>query len=387
MDISNFLRQEVVNFEPYLPGKPIDEVKRELGLKKIVKLASNENALGTSRKVLASLRRNRDGFFRYPEGAGTLLRRALARHLNVDDSEIILGAGSDDLIEILGKTFFNRDDEIIVSEHAFIRYRMAADLMGAKSVVVPMKNFTHDLDAMASAVTPKTKAIFVANPNNPTGTYVNQNAVKGFFSRFSSQTGKDGFLDRSQMRRPGSLPFVVFDEAYYEYAKRLVPDYPETIEYFRKGFNLVILRTFSKIYGLAGLRVGYGIASKEVISALDRVRLPFNVSSIAQSAAINALSDFSHINKSVSVVKKGLDFLRRELERLNLGVLPTSGNFLMVDVSPRKGKDLFEGLLKKGVIVRAMDEYGFPCHFRVTVGLPEENRFFVQKLKEVLKKK
>lgn len=369
MKIDSLLRAEVKNFQPYLPGKPIADVQRELGLKKIVKLASNENALGTSKKVLSFLSQNHSELFRYPDGNSTLLRQALARHWKVSPEQVLLGAGSDELIELLGKTFFKRTDEIIVSEHAFIRYKMAGELMGTKVVVVPMKNFTHDLSAMLKKVSKKTKAIFIANPNNPTGTYVNCQQVQEFFS---------------QLATLNSQLFVVFDEAYYEYSRQLVSDYPETISYLKKGRNIVILRTFSKIYGLAGLRVGYALAQKEIIGALDRVRPPFNVSSIAQSAAQIALTDTEHINKSAAAVKQGLRYLAGELKKMGLFFLPTAGNFLLINFYPQKGSFIFQKLLKKGVIVRAMDEYDFPYHLRVTVGKEEENRFFIQKLKEVL---
>lgn len=374
MNISQLLRPEVKDFEPYLPGKPIDELKSELGLKKVIKLASNENALGTSKKVIAALRKNSNNLFRYPEGPGTLLRRSLAKRLQVDESEIILGAGSDELIELIGKTFFNCEDEIIISEHAFIRYKMAVDLMGAKAVIVPMKNYTHDLAAMAEKVNSQTKAIFIANPNNPTGTYVNRKVVSDFFAFLKTQNSQRKIL-------------IVFDEAYYEFSKNLVPDYPETIEYFKQGLDVVILRTFSKIYGLAGLRVGYAIARKEVIEVLDRVRPPFNVSSIAQIAAQVALSDSLHVEKSIEVVKKGIQYLTNELNKLNIKTIPSAGNFLMLDCSPMNGRELFEKLLKKGVIVRAIDEYGFPNHVRVTIGLPEENQFFIQQLKKVIQER
>ena len=366
------VRPEVRNFEPYLPGKPIEEVQRELGLKKIIKLASNENALGASKKVQKALREAGLEVFRYPEGPGTLLRRAIAKRSKVKEEEVILGAGSDELIEVLAKAFFNPGDEVVVSEHAFIRYKMAADLMGSKSVIVPMKNMAHDLEAMAGKIGNKTKAVFVANPNNPTGTYVNERQVKAFFAKVASLK-----LDPA--------PFIVFDEAYYEFAKGLASDYPESLDYFGKGFNLVVLRTFSKIYGLAGLRVGYGIARKEVVEVLDRVRPPFNVSNVAQKAALAAMTDDSHLKKSLKSVRMGMSYLSRELKDLKLDYIPSAGNFILIDAYPKKGKDLFARLLKKGVIIRAMDEYGFPNCVRVTVGLEDENKFFIDKLKEVLK--
>ena len=369
MDISKLLRPEVKHFEPYLPGKPLEEVQRELGLKKVIKLASNENALGTSPKAARALRKDCSSSYRYPDGSGTLLRRALAKNIGVGENEIILGAGSDEVIELLGKTFFNPTDEIIVSAHAFIRYQMAADLMGAKTVVVPMQDYKHDLNAMAAKINSNTKALFIANPNNPTGTYVTQKEVEEFLSLSNVE----------------NVPFIVFDEAYYEYSKELAQDYPNTLKFFKERENLIILRTFSKIYGLAGLRVGYGIGKEGVISHLDRVRPPFNVSTPAQKAAVAALRDKAHLKKSVQVTQKGMKYLLTELEKLNLKTVPSSGNFLLIDVAPRRGKDLFKQLLLKGVIVRSVDEYELPHHMRVTVGLEKENWFFIEKLKEVLK--
>ena len=374
--IQNLTRREIRHFVPYLPGKPIEEVQRELGLKKIVKLASNENAIGPSRQAVAALRQKAGLIFRYPEGPGTLLRLALAKKLKRHPAEIILGAGSDEIIELLGKTFLNPQDEIVVSEHAFIRYKMAADLMGAKTVSVKMQNFKHDALAMARAVTRRTKIIFIANPNNPTGTYLTKKEVAEFLAALKKQCAK--------VRPPAGAPFIVFDEAYFEFAQFLEKDYPDTLKIDAQGFNLITLRTFSKIYALAGLRVGYGIARAEIVTELDRVRPPFNVSSLAQAAAIAALEDRVHVQKSAKVVQQGLKFLRENLQRLGFKTIPSAGNFLLVEVSPHLGKSLFKTLLKKGVIARAMDEYELPYHLRVTVGMPAENKFFIEKFQEVV---
>ena len=380
MDISAILRPEVKDFAPYLPGKPLAEVRRELGLRKIVKLASNENALGASPKAMKAVRASRD-IHRYPEGPGTPLRRELAGKLGVRFEETILGAGSDELIEILAKTFFNRGDEIVVSEHAFIRYKMAGDLLGIRTVSVPMRGFTHDLPAMAGRVGPRTKAVFIANPNNPTGTYVSRNEVDRFFEIISRRAGDLGWTGG---RQGPAAPLIVFDEAYYEFARELAPDYPETLEIFKKGFNVVVLRTFSKVHGLAGLRIGYGVARSDVAAAMDRVRPPFNVSSVAQDAALAALSDPVHVRRSASLVKRELAKVAGGLEKIGLRAVPSAGNFLLVDAAPRTGADLFRKLLAKGVIVRALDEYGYPNCVRVTIGRPDENRFLLKKLKEIL---
>jgi histidinol-phosphate aminotransferase len=373
MNISRILRPEVTGFEPYLPGKPIDEVRRELGLKTIVKLASNENALGASKKAVAAVRKESAGVFRYPEGPGTLLRRALAKHVGAKPSEMILGAGSDELIELLAKTFFKPGDEMITSSHTFIRYKMAGDLMGIPTVVVPTRGDAYDLEAIADRVNRRTQAIFIANPNNPTGTYAGKDEVRRFFAKLEANPAVTA-----------ERPFIVFDEAYYEFSRGIARDYPDSMAWFRKSrLNVVILRTFSKVYGLAGLRVGYGVMRPEVIDAMDRVRPPFNVSNLAQSAALAALTDTAHVKKSVDLVRRELPFVVRELKKLGLEAVPSAANFVLVNVAPRKGKELFRELLKKGVIVRAMDEYDYPCHVRVSIGTPKQNRFFIQKLREV----
>lgn len=375
MSLEKYCRPQIRGFEPYLPGKPVEEVRRELGLKKIVKLASNENALGPSKKAVAAIKKAAGSVYQYPSSAGLPLRTALAKHLKVDASEVILGAGSDELIEIIGKTFFDPDDEVVISEHAFTRYKMAADLMGARAVMVPTRGFAHDLEAMARKVTDRTKVIFIANPNNPTGTYAGKAEVSRFFAMLHA---------RSLAVNARAMPLVVFDEAYYEFARSLAPDYPETLDYFRKGWNVVVLRTFSKIYGLAGLRVGYGVMSAEAVQILDRVRPPFNVANLSQAAAIEALKDPAHVRKSAEMVRAGMKYVSAELRKLGLPFVPSVGNFLLVDASPRTGSGIFDQLLRRGVIVRAMNEYGYPNHFRVTVGTAAENRFFIENLKRVL---
>ena len=387
-EIKKLVRKEVFNFQSYIPGKPIAELLREIKNKKvnirnIVKLASNENPLGPSKKVLTSLKKNLKNIYFYPQSSCPELRKKLAQKLKVKPKNLIFGNGSDEIIELIGKTFLNPEDEIIVSEHAFIRYKMAGDLMGCKVVTIPMKDFTpleisrrdtpfltgftHDLEGMAKAVTPKTKAIFIANPNNPTGTYNTASELADFFERLEIS---------------GQEPLVMVDEAYYEYA-RVERDYPETIPYLEKYPNLVILRTFSKIYGLAGLRIGYGIARKEIIDFLERIRPPFNVNSLAQEAALASLNDGTQLRKSVQLVKEGKKYLYQELKKAGLSYVPSAANFILVKVNG-SGQKVFNELLSYGVIIRPMEEYGFPEHIRVTIGLPEENRRFIQALRNYL---
>ncbi len=367
------IRSQVEGFEPYLPGRSLETVRRERGLSKIYKLASNENALGPSTRALRAMTAVGKDLFRYPDGSSHRLREAVARQARVNIDRVIIGAGSDELIELLGKTFLNPGDSIVVSEHAFVRYRMAADLMGAATVTVPMREWRHDLAAMAQAIRADTKMLFIANPNNPTGTYNAQGELEVLLKHVADLTGK-----RS---RP---LLVVVDEAYYEYARALAKDYPDTGALQIRFPNLVVLRTFSKAHALAGLRIGYAFADPEVISAIDRVRPPFNVSTAAQAAGISSLADQAHIRKGIALVRQERRRLLPAMKRLGLPVVPSIGNFFLLDVSPRLGRDLFEALLNRGIIVRSMDEYGFPHHIRVTYGLPSENKFFLKQLQEVL---
>jgi histidinol-phosphate aminotransferase len=366
-NVDRLIRPQVRGFEPYLPGRSIESVKREQDLKSIIKLASNENPLGPSAKALAAIRQVCKKLFLYPDGASVSLRAALARHVGTPSERVIVGEGSDELIEILGKTFLNPGDSIVVSEHAFIRYRMAGELMGAEVISVPMRNYTHDLEAMANAVRDNTKIVFIANPNNPTGTC-------------NSQRQLVQLLEQLRDRRT----LVVVDEAYYEYARVLAPDYPDTLKLQKEFPNLIILRTFSKAHALAGLRVGYGFAEAEVIRALDRVRPPFNVSTLGQAGAEASLGDPGQIKKAVRLVIAERKKVLPELAKSGLSVIPSTGNFVLIDVSPRRGQEVFDSLLSRGIIVRSMDEYGFPNHIRVTFGLPKENQMFLKALKEAL---
>lgn len=364
-------RQEIKNFQPYIPGRPIEEVKKKYNLRNVYKLASNENPLGCSKKVVSILKSLVSSFHRYPEGSSLILRQKIAEKFNISPEEVIIGAGTDELIELIAKTYISKDDNIVISEHAFIRYKMAGELMGCSIVNVPMKNFTHNLDEMARKVTSNTKAVFIANPNNPTGTY---NTTDEFFK----------FLNYLKFKK--LYPIVVIDEAYYEYA-RVYKDYPDSLKLRKIYPNILILRTFSKVYGLAGLRVGFGISRKEIIRELDRVRPPFNVSVVAQYVASKALDDEEHITKSVELVVKEKEFLYKELERISLNYIPSAANFILIDVSPHLGKEVFQKLLKYGIIVRAMDEYDFLNHIRVTIGTHKENLLFIKALKNIIKER
>jgi len=373
MDIEKIIRPQVKNFIPYIPGKPIEELRRELGIKNktISKLASNENPLQPTKKVLSYIKNTLSTVNRYPESSCYYLRKALSKKLQVKESEIIFGAGSDEIIELLGKTFLTEKDEIIVSKHAFIRYKMAGELMGCKIITVPMdRNLKHDLEKMAKHVNKKTKIVFVANPNNPTGTYNNVNEMKNFIK---------------EVVKRNKNTLIVCDQAYYEYARSACKDYPDIIEFFKAGYrNVIALRTFSKIYSLAGLRIGYAVCAEEIVNYLDRIRPPFNVSTVAQAAALASLKDIRHIKESIRLVNEGKKFLYNEFNKLGIEYIPSVTNFILAKINNISGKEVFNKLLKFGIIVRAVDEYELPQYFRVTIGTKEENYRLVYVLKRIL---
>lgn len=352
--------------EPYLPGKPIAEVQRELGLKKVVKLASNENFLGASPKAVAELRRALKDTGLYPEGASPLLRRGLASALGVSPSEVVVGNGSDEVIRLLCEALLGAEDEVVCSRHGFIRFKQQAMMMGAGVVETPMRGFTHDLEAMGRAVTPKTKMVYVASPNNPTGTYNTAAELSALLAALPAQC------------------LLVLDEAYVEYA-RTAPGYPDTVPGFtRRHPNLFVLRTFSKAYGLAGLRVGYGVGDASVVSLLDRIRMPFNVALPSQRAALAALGDAAFLKRGTAGNARNKAALAKALGRLGLTCGPSATNFLFC-ASPLPGRELFQRLLRRGVIVRPLDEYGLPGHVRISVGSASQNAFLLAALKAALK--
>jgi len=363
-------RKEIKNFQPYIPGRPIEEIKNKFGLKNVYKLASNENPIGCSKKAKKVLNNLVDLLHRYPEGSSLILREAIAEKFNLSVNEVIIGAGTDELIELVAKTYLSKDENIVLSKHSFIRYQMAGELMGCRVISVPMKNYTHDLEAMLKKVDKKTKIVFIANPNNPTGTYNTHYELEKFLKNLLNKK---------------LYPIVVIDEAYYEYA-RVFDDYPDSLALRTLYPNLIILRTFSKIYGLAGLRVGFGISRKEIISDLDRVRPPFNVSVVAQYVAKEVLCEDKHIKKSLDLVIKEKIFLCKELDKLRLEYVPSATNFILVNLYPYKGDFIFQKLLTKGIIVRSMEEYDFPYCIRVTIGTHKENLLFVRSLKKILRK-
>ena len=348
----------VLGLQPYVPGKPLEELERELGIANSIKLASNENPLGPSPKALEALKNSFSDINRYPDGAGYYLRKVLAEELSVREDELILGNGSNELLDIATRTFMQDGDEAVMAVPSFVVYAMAVQGVGGRSLQVPLKDYTLDLKAMADALTPRTKMVFIANPNNPTGT-INR---------------KDEF-DELMEKVPDNI-LVVLDEAYYEYVSS--PDYADSMQYLHTEKNVLILRTFSKIYGLAGLRIGYGIAKKEILDDMNRLREPFNTNAIAQRAALAALKDPEHVSHSRNINEAGKTYLYSELDSLGVKYVPTEANFLYLPVE--KATAVYESLLKMGVIIRPMG----PQAIRVTIGLPEENRRFIEAFKTVV---
>ncbi|MCL2390879.1 MAG: histidinol-phosphate transaminase [Endomicrobia bacterium] len=370
--IKKLVRKTCLGFEPYVAGKPVETIKRELGLKSVIKMASNENPLGASSKAIKAIKENIEKIFFYPDSNSYLLKQALSKRYRLPAGNIFTAAGGDEIIELIAKVFFNPEDEIVYSKHSFIRYGMAAKLMGSKAVVVPMKEgFTHDLKAMAKACGPKTKAVFITNPNNPTGTY----NTKSELSKFLKDLPENNFEVK---------PIVILDEAYYEYAK-IEKDYPDGLTFLKDNQNLIVFRTFSKIYGLAGLRVGYGFANAAIADFIERTRPPFNVNLLAQVAAAAAIDDLEQVKKSQKLVKAEKAFLYKEFAKLKVPFLKSAANFILFNCAPLKGKEFFTRMLKEGIITRPMDEYDLPDWVRVTVGLHKENVLFVEKLKKTIR--
>lgn len=347
---------------PYPPGKPIEEVEREYGVSDSIKLASNENSLGPSPLAVAAIRDAAATAHLYPDGGAYYLRRALAANLHVGEDRLLFGNGSNELIELAVRAFVHEGDEAVVAEHAFVIYAMAVRAQGAHAVVVPARDYGHDLDAMAAAVSPRTRMVFLANPNNPTGT----------------------MFDRSQWQRflAAVPPHVVLlmDEAYAEYVDD--PDYPDAIASLSDQRPLLVLRTFSKIYGLAGLRIGYAVGPPAVLDVMNRLRAPFNVNSLAQRAALAALADEEHLRRTRQMNRDGLRQLEAGLAALAVPFVPSRANFILAQVG--EVARIYEALLRRGVIVRPVGVYGLPQHIRVTVGRREENQRFLAALGEVL---
>lgn len=352
----------IQQIQPYVPGKPEAELIRELGLTRVIKLASNENALGPSPAAVKAMSEMADKTNRYPDGGGYYLRQALSKKLNVPFSCLILGNGSTDLIELIARTYLEPHHNTIVADHTFLMYRIATLSMNAKCITVPVKNHVLDLDAMLKSVNDNTRILFVANPNNPTGTMIRKSEMTSFIRRVPPEV------------------LIVLDEAYIDFV--VDPEFPDGIQYLNKFPNVIVLRTFSKIYGLAGIRMGYGIAAEEIVENLNRLRSPFNTNVLAQAAAMAALEDQEHVEKSRNLIQEERAFLEKALNEMNIPFIPSVTNFIYLPLQDAVA--LYEKLLHEGVIVRPMQSFNLQEGLRVTIGTHDENVAFLQAMHKVL---
>ncbi len=353
----------IAGLTPYVPGKPISELERELGIRDSVKLASNENPLGPGSRARAAIAAMLGEIGRYPDGAGFELRRALADHHGVSPMSITLGNGSNDVLDLIARTFLQPGVESVFSEYAFAVYPISTQAVGATARVAPARDYGHDLDAMSALINDQTRVVWIANPNNPTGTWLAASALRSFI---------------------GSLPktcVVVVDEAYTDYVSE--PDFPDTTNWIETFPNLIVTRTFAKAYGLAALRVGYGISDPRVADLLNRVRQPFNVNALAQAAAAAAIGDREHVRASVELNRAGMRQLTDAFARLGIDYIPSVGNFVTIDLK-RPAGPINDALLRRGVIVRPLANYGLPNHLRISTGLEQENARFIAALEDVL---
>lgn len=355
----------VKNLIPYVPGKPVEELERELGIQGAIKIASNENPIGPSPLALHAIAEALSKVNRYPDGDAFYLKNKLANRFGVKPENLIFGNGSNEVIEIIARTFMKPGDEAVMGEFAFIVFPIVTQAVGAKAIISPMPELTHNLRYMFQLITPKTKAVFIANPNNPTGTMVKRDELEWFLERVPEDV------------------IVVIDEAYFDYVDD--PEYPNSLDYCSLGKPIVTVRTFSKIYGLAGLRLGFGVSSEETISYMSRVREPFNVNSLAQIAAVAALDDAEHVRRSKEVNREGLKYLVQELKKLGLPFSRSFANFILVNLDANP-IPVYNALLREGVIVRPVINYGLKTHIRVTIGLPGENERFIRAIKKVLER-
>jgi histidinol-phosphate aminotransferase len=366
MEKNNLVRKNILDLKPYIPGKPIEDVQRELGLEEVIKLASNETSIGPSPLAIKAVKKEAEKINFYPEGTSRLLREKLADKLEIDKDMIIVGNGADDLIDLIGMAFINEGDEVITSETTFPAYRTAVKIMGGEFIPVKLKDFCFDLEAITEKITDKTKLIYFCNPNNPTGTIVKKNTVE------------------KMMKQVPEDVIVIFDEAYYDYVED--KEYPDSLSYVLEGKNVIILRTFSKIAGIAGVRIGYGIAKPELVGYLRRVVNPFTTNRLAQVAALASLDDTEYYKKVLQSNQEGKKYLYESLNKLGIFYVPTETNFIFIDL--KEDSDLvFEKLLRKGIIIRPGKMYGCPTFIRVTIGTHYENEKFIHALKEIINAK
>lgn len=358
------LKKAILNVKPYVPGKPINEVKRELGLKDVIKLASNESPYPPSPKVLKAIQEALKELNRYPDGNCYCLRQKLAEDLEVNPQQLLFGNGSDEIIVLAVRGFVNEGDEVVMAQPSFLVYEIASQIAGANIKAIPLKDFCYDLPKMKEAVNAKTKLIFLGNPDNPSGKYLTQSQMNKFLDRLS----------------PSIL--VLIDEAYYEYVQ--AEDYVNSLNLLKKYKNVLITRTFSKMYGLAGLRIGYGIADQKIINYLNRLREPFNVNSVAQAAALACLEDKRYYTGLLKKINKGREFLYKNLKRLGLSYVESFTNFILIKMDKEDASSVVQALLKKGIIVRDVSLWGLKICIRITIGTDAENKKLIKALEAVM---
>ncbi|MEL1222647.1 MAG: histidinol-phosphate transaminase [Candidatus Neomarinimicrobiota bacterium] len=354
----------IKKLKSYKPGKPIEEVQRELGLDDIIKLASNENPLGPSPKALSAIQNSMIESHRYPDASGYELRKKLSNRFNVNINNVVLGSGSEGIMSTIMRTFLLNDDELVSAQNSFIGFRVLANASGNKIHWVPMKNHHYDLESMADKITDYTKIVYIANPDNPMGTYITRKEFDAFYSHVPERV------------------LIILDEAYFEYAESR-EDYPDSMTY--RYDNVITLRSFSKAYGLGGIRIGYGFAHDELISNLLKVKAPFEPSALAQVAGHAALDDSGFLSKTVETNKRGMNYLREQLEIIGVKYISSVANFITtIWDSESRATELTKELLKKGVIVRQLNSFGWPAYIRISIGLEKENYRFINALKEIL---
>jgi histidinol-phosphate aminotransferase len=357
-------RKGILKMTSYIPGRSIEEVQREFGAKKWVKLASNENLLGPSPRATEAIRKELPKIYLYPEGPCTVLRQALAEKFSVPEKRVVVSNGADNLILMIANAFVNEGEEVLMSTPTFPVYANVTQMMGGRPVQVKLKDFTYDLEGMLKKVSRKTKLVFLCNPHNPTGTAISQALFDDFLSRLSNRV------------------IVVLDEAYGDFVED--PRSPNGLDYIQGERPILLLRTFSKVYGLAGLRIGFALGREDLVDCLYQVREPFPVHRLAQVAAVAALDDEDHAIRSIQMVYEGRRYLYKELDRMGLSYVPSQANFIFIDFG-RDVREVFQALLHEGVIIRPGDTWGFETFARVTVGRMEDNRRFIQGLKKVLR--
>jgi histidinol-phosphate aminotransferase len=362
--VKKLARKGILKIESYVPGKSIEEVQEEFGAKKWIKLASNENLLGPSPKAIAAIQKELPNIYLYPEGPCTVLRQALAQKFSIPEGMVVLSNGADNLILMIANAFVDEGDEVVMAEPTFSVYTNVTQIMGGKPIKVKLKDFTHDLDTMLKKVNRKTKLVFICNPNNPTGTTVSQESFNHFLSRLPKRV------------------ILVLDEAYGDFVEDAF--YPNGLDYIKKKDQVIVLRTFSKVYGLAGLRIGYALGREDLVDCLYQVRDPFPVHRLAQVAAVAALKDEDHAIRSIQLVYEGRRYLYRELDRMGLSYVPSQANFIFIDFE-KDSEEIFQAFLKEGIIIRPGKIWGYPTFARVTIGRMEDNQKFIKALKKILK--